>query len=139
MCALAVAILGTVAGNWAVAQAGGDRASVRTLPPVVIKTVPESGDTRVNARKVTEIRVTFSKEMTDQSWSWAQFSNDTFPKITGQIRYDNDKRTCTAPVSLEPGRTYVIWLNSQKHGNFKDADGRPAVPYLLVFETEPAR
>jgi hypothetical protein len=38
-------------------------------------------------------------------------------------------------VKLEPGKTYVIWLNSQKFRNFKDKDGQPAVPYLLVFET----
>jgi RNA polymerase sigma-70 factor (ECF subfamily) len=41
------------------------------------------------------------------------------------------------PVKLEPGKTYVIWLNSQKFGNFKDTDGKSAVPYLLVFETKP--
>jgi RNA polymerase sigma-70 factor (ECF subfamily) len=41
-------------------------------------------------------------------------------------------------VKLEPGKTYVSWLNSQKFGNFKDADGQSAVPYLLVFETRGA-
>ena len=34
-----------------------------------------------------------------------------------------------------PGKTYAIWLNSQKFRNFKDTAGRPAVPYLLVFRT----
>ena len=42
-----------------------------------------------------------------------------------------------ASVKLEKGRTYVIWLNSEKFENFKDASGNPAVPYLLVFETKP--
>ena len=46
-----------------------------------------------------------------------------------------DKRTCVVKVKLEPGKTYAIWLNSEKFHNFKDADGRPAVPYLLVFQT----
>jgi len=32
-------------------------------------------------------------------------------------------------------RFLLIWLNSEKFDNFKDADGRPAVPYLLVFKT----
>jgi hypothetical protein len=49
-----------------------------------------------------------------------------------------DGKTCVLPVKLEPGKTYVSWLNSQKFGNFKDADGRSAVPYLLVFETRAA-
>jgi RNA polymerase sigma-70 factor (ECF subfamily) len=40
------------------------------------------------------------------------------------------------PVKLEAAKTYVIWVNSQKFGNFKDAEDRPAVPYLLVFRTK---
>ena len=32
--------------------------------------------------------------------------------------------------------TYALWLNSAKFGNFKDAEGRAAVPYLLVFKTK---
>ena len=40
------------------------------------------------------------------------------------------------PVALEPGKTYAIWINSEKFNNFKDTDGRSAVPYLLVFRTK---
>jgi RNA polymerase sigma-70 factor (ECF subfamily) len=29
-----------------------------------------------------------------------------------------------------------MWVNSQQFVNFKDADGRSAVPYLLVFQTK---
>jgi hypothetical protein len=32
-------------------------------------------------------------------------------------------------------RTPIALLNSQKFGNFKDAEGNTAVPYLLVFQT----
>jgi RNA polymerase sigma-70 factor (ECF subfamily) len=111
--------------------------SVKELSPAVVETVPRAGDTKVDAAKVTEIRATFSKDMTDQSWSWSQVSDETFPKVAGKIHYEKDKRTCVLPVKLEPGKTYVLWLNSEKFDNFKDADGRPAVPYLLVFETAP--
>ena len=55
---------------------------------------------------------------------------------TGSPTYEDDKRTCVLPVKLEPGKTYAIWVNSDKFGNFKDADGRSAVPYLLVFRTK---
>ena len=120
------------------AQDRGGKISVETLPPVVVRTMPQSGDTKVDASKIDEILVTFSKEMADKSWSWTQISDDTFPKFAGEMHYQANKRTCVAPVKLEPGRTYVIWLNSQKFGNFKDAGGRSAVPYLLVFETLPA-
>ncbi len=37
-------------------------------------------------------------------------------------------------VSLFP--VNAIWVNSEKLGNFMDADGHSAVPYLLVFMTK---
>ena len=112
--------------------------SVKVLPPVVVKTVPMSGESGVDATRITEIRVTFSKPMTDKSWSWSQISDATALPIKGDIKFDADGKTCIAPVKLEPGKAYVSWLNSQKFGNFKDKDGQSAVPYLLVFETKPA-
>jgi RNA polymerase sigma-70 factor (ECF subfamily) len=90
------------------------------------------------AAAVSEIKVTFSKDMEPGSFSWVQYGKDTFPKTTGKAHYlDNDKRTCVLPVKLEPGHPYVIWLNKQPYTNFVDADGNKAVPYLLVFETKP--
>lgn len=135
----AVGLVFVVVASRTVAQDRDEKPSVRTLPPVVVRTMPQSGDTKVDAAKVKEIRVTFSKEMMDKSWSWSQISDETFPEITGEIHYQKNKKTCVAPVKLKPDRTYVIWLNSAKFGNFKDADGRSAVPYLLVFETKPAK
>ena len=85
---------------------------------------------------LTEIKVSYSKDMQDGSWSWSTLSEESFPKLNGKPKYLADKRTCVLPVKLEPGKTYAIWLNSEKFGNFKDADGRSAVPYLLVFKTK---
>jgi RNA polymerase sigma-70 factor (ECF subfamily) len=110
--------------------------SLEKAPPVVVKTVPQAGDDAVDA-SITEIRVSYSKDMQDGSWSWSTWGTDTFPKMTGKPHYDTDKRTCIAPVKLEPGRTYAIWLNSNNFGNFKDANGKSAVPYLLIFQTKP--
>ncbi len=84
---------------------------------------------------LAEIRVTFNKPMADQSWSWVQLSNDSFPESTGEIHYMEDEKTCVMPVKLEPGKKYIIWLNSANYHNFKDSDGRPAEPYLLTFTT----
>lgn len=110
--------------------------SVNEMPPSVVKTVPQCGDIAVDAVAAKQIAVTFSKDMMDNSWSWTQISDESFPKIVGKPRYLGDKRTCVADVTLEPKKTYVIWLNSQKFGNFKDASGKSAVPYLLVFQTK---
>lgn len=109
--------------------------SVKTMSPVVIKTVPQAGATDVDPT-ITEIRVTFSKVMlTERMWSWVKISDETFPKITGEVRYLEDKRTCVAPVKLKPGKAYAIWFNSSKFNAFRDKDNNPAIPYLLVFQT----
>lgn len=121
----------------ALLAAGNERANEVTLesvPPVVVKTVPEAGGSAIDAA-LTEIKVTFSKDMQDGSWSWSTLSEETFPTLAGKPKYEADKRTCVLPVKLEAGKTYALWLNSQKFGNFKDAGGRSAVPYLLVFKT----
>ena len=114
--------------------------SVATLPAVVVKTVPQAGDLKVDPN-ITEIRVTYSKRMQDGSWSWGQISDDTMPKSTGKPHYLPDGKTCVLPVKLEPGRTYVLQLNSLtgKFANFKDRKGQPAVAYLLVFQTARAK
>jgi len=111
-----------------------DDLTVETAQPVIVKTLPQAGAADIDA-KTTEIQVTFSKEMMDKSWSWSQLSDESFPKIIGKPKYLRDKRRCVVTVKLEPGKTYTIWLNSEKFHEFKDADGRPAVPYLLVFKT----
>jgi RNA polymerase sigma-70 factor (ECF subfamily) len=121
---------------FAVGIARAEEPSVKSLPSSVIKTVPECGDTHADAKATSQIKVTFSKDMMDGSWSWSQISDETFPQIVGKPKYLDDKRTCVVDVKLQPKKTYVIWLNSQKFGNFKDADGKPAVPYLLVFQTK---
>jgi hypothetical protein len=104
-------------------------------PPVVVKTEPQSGASDIDA-SLTEIKVTYSKDMANGSWSWSTWGEENFPKTTGKPKYLDDKRTCVLPVRLEPGRTYAIWLNSNNFGNFKDEGGKKAVPYLLVFETK---
>lgn len=110
--------------------------SVESLPPVVIYTFPQAGDISVDPL-IKEIRVTFSKDMmTEKMWSWVMASKELFPKIVGDVYYLKDKRTCVAPVALEPGRVYAIWFNSEKNNSFRDTDNNPLVPYFLVFETK---
>jgi len=129
--------IGVMALLPALAQAQEHEYTVATLPPVVVKTVPQAGDVKVDPN-VTEIRVTFSKRMQNGSWSWSTVSDETNPEITGKPRYLADGKTCVLPVKLEAKHTYGFWLNSEKFGNFKDRQGRSAVPYLLVFQTRKA-
>jgi RNA polymerase sigma-70 factor (ECF subfamily) len=107
---------------------------IDSMPPVVIKTLPESGDKTVAAGE-TVIQVTFSKEMANGSWSWSSAWNNSTPEVIGKPKYDADHKTCTLHVKLEPNKTYAYWLNSNNFHNFKDRQGHPSVPYLLVFQT----
>jgi hypothetical protein len=111
------------------------RKSIAAARPSVVKTIPQCGDTQVDP-KSPKISVTYSKEMMDKSWSWCTAHEGEFPEIIGQPKYLPEGKTCVIDVKLKPQTTYAIWLNSDKFQNFKDKDGRPAVPYLLVFETK---
>ncbi len=105
-------------------------------PPVVVETFPVSGARDV-APGEAEIRVRFSKPMTDGSWSWSTAWENSTPESAGEPHYLDGRRTCVMKVRLEPGRTYAWWLNSDKFKNFADGAGQPAVPYLLIFQTKP--
>jgi hypothetical protein len=112
-----------------------DEITVATAPPVVVETVPQAGSTDVDP-ELREIRVSFSKEMLDRSWFLIKVSDATSPTAVGEPKYSGDKRTWVLPVKLEPGRTYAVRLNDDRFKNFKDTEGRSAMPYLLVFQTK---
>ena len=106
-----------------------------TAPPVIIKTMPEAGATDVPPGEY-EVKVIFSKEMTDQSWSWSTAWQNSDPESVCKPHYDADHKTCVMKVKLEPGKTYGWWLNSQKFHGFQDTQHHPAVPYLLTFQVK---
>jgi len=113
--------------------------SVGNLPPSVVKTVPQCGDTNVDPT-LSQIAITFSKDMMEQSFSWCSIPDhrDAFPRLIGPYgnpKYQADRRTCVYNVALEPDKTYATWINVANYQDFRDSTGHPAVPYLLVFKT----
>jgi len=115
-------------------EPAGSPAEWEAHRPRVVDTFPANEALDVDP-SVGEIRVTFDKEMSDRSWSWVRSSPEAFPESTGDIHYLDDRKTCVMPVKLETGTKYVVWFNTSRYQNFKDRDGRPAVPYLLTFTT----
>jgi hypothetical protein len=109
--------------------------SVESMAPVVVKTVPQAGSTDVAPGEM-EVKVTFSKEMMDQSWSWSSAWQDSGAPSIDKPRYLDDHKTCVMKVKLESGKTYGWWINSASFRNFKDKQGRAAVPYLFVFRVK---
>ncbi len=119
----------------AVVAAHADDITLESAPPVIVKSTILAGSDNVDPA-TNEIRVTFSKDMTTNSYSVSTHSPESAPEFSGKPRYLDDKRTCVISVKLQPGKTYALWLNSNKFRNFKDTNGQPALPYLLVFRTK---
>jgi hypothetical protein len=109
---------------------------IDSMPPVVVKTVPEAGAKNVEPGEYV-IKITFSKKMGDHSWSWSTVWQNSSPDFIDDPQYDAAHKTCSVKVKLEPNKTYGFWLNSENYHNFRDSDGHAAVPYLLVFKTKP--
>jgi Bacterial Ig-like domain len=118
-----------------VSSVRGEELTLETARPVVTKSVPEAGADGVDPA-TTQISVTFSKPMQGGTWSWCVLSKESYPGTSEAPKYLEDKRTCVLPVKLQPGKTYAVWINSEKFFEFKDTKGQPAVPYLLVFRTK---
>ncbi len=100
--------------------------------PTVIKAVPDHGDTGVDPA-LTEIRVTFDRDMTVGSHSWVG-GGPKFPKLTGKPFWE-DKRTAVLPVQLEPNHEYWLSVNNPPYMNFRSVDGEAAEPYPISFTT----
>ncbi len=113
----------------------GAEVSLQSAAPVVVKTFPVAGSTNVDPA-LTELRITYSKPMSERTWEWFNYENSSYPQMLGDPKYSDDKRTLVRAMKLEPGKFYGIWLN--RHDSTRgivDANGIPAVPYLLTFAT----
>ena len=104
------------------------------MPPVVTATYPASGSTDIN-EEIIDLKVTFSKKMTDQSWSFIKIDNQSFPEMIGEPSFDKTGKVCTLKFRLKPNYFYQIGINSLKHMGFRDSNNQPAMPYLIYFKT----
>jgi hypothetical protein len=102
--------------------------------PVVVSTKPQNYSDNVSP-DTNEISVTFDRKMMDRSWSWVKW-NYPFPEGSGTTSYDKTKTTCTLSVKMEPGKAYLVRINSDEYSNFKSTDGTKAQPFVLVFATK---
>lgn len=104
-------------------------------PPTIVSTSPKIGATDVNPSTTTVLTVTFDQPMSE-SFSWTG-GGEQFPQIPDGNKpyWSLDKKTCTLPVQLEPGKSYQLGINSRSHRNFKNVDGEPVEPAVFSFET----
>ncbi|HPZ55174.1 MAG TPA: S41 family peptidase [Bacillota bacterium] len=105
---------------------------VSAARPVVIRTVPSSGDLEVDP-SLTESVVEFDQPMRADGYS-VLGGGLSFPEVTG-APYWIDSNTFALPVRLQPGTTYVMGFNSEVYTGFQNERSEPAVPYTLTFTT----
>ena len=108
---------------------------IDNFAPVVVKTVPEAGSKDVPAGEF-EVKITFSKEMADKSWSLCNAWENSIPEAAGEIHYEADHKTCVWKLKLEAGKTYGCWINTGKFHGFQDLQHHPAIPYLFTFKVK---
>jgi hypothetical protein len=130
----------TAALSVALLAACGDRApqlqvttDARPAAPQAVGFDPPNGAFDVDPGR-SSITVTFDREMDRQGWAWVIENPATAPK-TGESRFDPTGRANTVDVELEPGRTYVVWVNSPEYSYFRDPNGVPATPVRWTFTT----
>jgi beta-lactamase regulating signal transducer with metallopeptidase domain len=107
--------------------------TTKVSEPIVIDTKPDNYANDISPGN-GKLSVTFNQPMADDSWAWVRW-NYPFPQITGEPHYDATKTTCTLPVRLEPGRAYLVMINSESYTGFVNAKGTAARPYVMVFAT----
>ena len=113
-----------------------DRQQVRKWPWIA-KTVPAVGAIDVDP-KLTEISVTFDRDM-QKGMSWTGNKKYHMPPLSAGAKARwRDSRTCVLPVKLEKGKYYRVGINSTSFLNFKSVDGTPAPSAVVYFATEGA-
>jgi hypothetical protein len=112
--------------------AGAVQAQPAPSVPKVVATYPHDG-ARVPP-SIAELKVSYDHRMA-QGWSFATGGEKAFPEVIGPASLSPDHITISLPIRLQPNRTYVVWLNTDRYKNFKSEDGQPAEPFRLTFHT----
>lgn len=107
--------------------------------PHVIALEPANGAQNVDPN-LSEIRVTFDRPMSPNSWSFCQRGADNFPDFLAKPSFNADRTVITVPVRLRPEWNYYIFLNSPPFLGFRSAQGGilPAVPWSFSTGKLPA-
>lgn len=107
--------------------------------PKIVSITPKVGNDNVDpATKF--IIITFDRPMNTGGHSvmLGPEGKTTLPKIV-QASYDTDGKSFTIKVELEPNRRYEFFLNGERGGNFKSAEGTPLKQTAVRFATGATR
>jgi hypothetical protein len=108
------------------------------LPAYVVSSDPAQMATEVDPKK-REISVTFSRPVAPGDYSWvALLANGQYPGPPGKLgtpKLSADRLTATLDVALAPNTAYALSINDRNFPGYKDAAGRPVLPYAWCFKT----
>lgn len=115
------------------AERSGDPASAEGL--WVVFTLPEDRETDVDP-SLDGVEIVFSQPVKQNSWSFVTTGEGAFPELGGDPTFP-EPHVCVLPVRLEPGTTYGIGVNSERHQGFASAADERVVarPYKFRFTT----
>lgn len=111
-------------------------AEQQKMPAWIVATSPEIGATDVDPG-ITEITVTFDRDMDTSGYSWTGGPPLFPPTDDGGPRW-KDSRTCALPVSLAAGEYYRVGINATSFHNFRSSVGQPAPCTAIYFTTKGA-
>jgi hypothetical protein len=102
--------------------------------PKIVSMEPANGAKDVDPA-LKQLKVTFDVPM-GGGMSWVG-GGEFFPTIPDGQRgtWSEDRRTCTLPVSLQPGHTYKLGINAPRFRNFQSESQVPADPMTYSFTT----
>lgn len=102
--------------------------------PRIVKSIPAANTAGADP-SISEITIEFDRPMLTGSYSFVG-DQSQMPKLTGTPWFGTDAKTITLPVKLEPGKRYVLRLNSLQHHGFAGADGFALDPVEISFGTK---
>jgi beta-lactamase regulating signal transducer with metallopeptidase domain len=106
----------------------------RLRVPKIVELKPANSANEVDP-SITELRVTFDVPMgKGMSWTGGGPSYPAGPS-GARAEWSSDGKTCILPVTLRPGHSYRLGLNSLSYNNFQSESGVPLEPVVYQFKT----
>ncbi|MDH4197869.1 MAG: DUF4932 domain-containing protein [Candidatus Aminicenantes bacterium] len=108
--------------------------ALKEKSPKIVSLIPANGAQDVDSG-LEAIIVTFDRPMMGGNIAVMILDQSKFPKTPGRAAYNATRTVLKIPVTLEPGREYVLGLNGEGHLVMKDDLGHPLAPAVIKFKT----
>jgi Domain of unknown function (DUF4932)/Bacterial Ig-like domain len=108
--------------------------ALKEKSPKIVSLIPADGAQDVDP-DLEAIVVTFDRPMKRGNIAVMVLDQAKFPKTPGRAVYNPTGTMLKIPVTLEPGREYVLGLNGPGYLVMQDDLGHPLAPVVIKFKT----